>query len=49
MLIRNRQGWELPESLVTPEHMFLNRRNFLVATAGAAAFVSAGAAHGHGY
>lgn len=44
MLIKSLKGWELPESLVTPEHMFLNRRNFMGATAGAAAFLSAGAA-----
>ena len=39
MLIKHRKGWELPESLVTPEHMFLNRRKFMGATAGAAAFL----------
>jgi sulfoxide reductase catalytic subunit YedY len=38
MLIKHRKGWELPESLVTPEHMFLNRRKFMGAAAGAAAF-----------
>ena len=43
MLIKSLKGWELPESLVTPEHMFLNRRKFMGATAGAAAFLSAGA------
>ena len=44
MLITQRKGWELPESLVTPEHMFLNRRKFMGATAGAAVLFSAGVA-----
>ena len=34
MLIKRRQGWEMPERLVTPEHVFVNRRKFLAATAG---------------
>jgi methionine sulfoxide reductase catalytic subunit len=42
MLIKSRKGWELPESLVTPEHMFLNRRKFMGASAGAAALMMAG-------
>lgn len=29
MLIKNRQGWELPESAATPENVFLNRRHFM--------------------
>ena len=29
MLIRNRRGWEIPESAVTPESVFLNRRVLL--------------------
>jgi methionine sulfoxide reductase catalytic subunit len=33
MLIKIKKGWELPESAVTPEHMFLNRRAFLGAAA----------------
>ena len=37
MNILRRRGWELPERLVTPEHVFLNRRAFLAAGAGAAA------------
>ena len=37
MLIRRLQGWEIPESRVTPEHVFLNRRSFMAAAAGAAA------------
>ena len=44
MLIKHRKGWELPESLVTPEHMFLNRRKFMGAAAGAAAILSVGPA-----
>ncbi len=44
MLIKKLKGWELPESLVTPEHMFLNRRKFMVASAGALALLTAGGA-----
>jgi methionine sulfoxide reductase catalytic subunit len=44
MLIKSLKGWELPESLVTPEYMFLNRRKFMGATAGAAAFLTTGVA-----
>ena len=29
MLIRSKRSWELPESLVTPEEIFFNRRKFL--------------------
>jgi sulfoxide reductase catalytic subunit YedY len=36
MFIIRRQGWEIPERDVTPEHIFFNRRRFLGA-AGAAA------------
>src|SRR5262245_17393018 len=36
MHVIRRRGWELPERLATPEHMFLNRRAFLSATAAAA-------------
>src|SRR5437868_10148376 len=32
-----RRGWEMPERLATPEHLFFNRRAFLGAAAGAAA------------
>jgi sulfoxide reductase catalytic subunit YedY len=35
MHVIRRRGWEIPESLATPEHVFLNRRAF-VAGAGAA-------------
>jgi sulfoxide reductase catalytic subunit YedY len=38
MLIKRRHGWEIPESRVTPEAVFFNRRQFLGAAAGAAAF-----------
>lgn len=31
MHISRRFGWEIPESLVTPEHVFFNRRRFLAA------------------
>jgi len=44
MLIKQRKGWEIAESRVTPEHMFLNSRAFMGTAAGAAAFLSAGAA-----
>jgi sulfoxide reductase catalytic subunit YedY len=31
MLIKRRRGWELPESMATPEHVFLSRRQFVAA------------------
>jgi sulfoxide reductase catalytic subunit YedY len=37
MNIIRRRGWELPECRATPEHLFLDRRAFLGAAAGAAA------------
>jgi methionine sulfoxide reductase catalytic subunit len=37
MHILHRRGWEIPERLATPESVFLNRRAFLGAAAGAAA------------
>ncbi len=40
MLIRRRHGWELPEGLVTPEHLVTGRR---AAIAGAAGFLIGGA------
>lgn len=42
MNIIRRRGWEMPERLATPEHMFLNRRAFLstVAVGAAAASLS---------
>src|SRR5262245_55813400 len=36
MNVIRRRGWEMPEHLATPEHVFLNRRAFLAAAAGAA-------------
>jgi sulfoxide reductase catalytic subunit YedY len=43
MLIRRPRGWELPETLVTPEHVFLNRRRFLGAGVAAGSLLLAGA------
>jgi methionine sulfoxide reductase catalytic subunit len=37
MNVIRRRGWEVPEHRATPEHIFLNRRMFLGAAAGAAA------------
>jgi sulfoxide reductase catalytic subunit YedY len=37
MHVIRRRGWEIPESHATPEDVFLNRRAFLGAAAGAAA------------
>jgi sulfoxide reductase catalytic subunit YedY len=34
MLIKNRPGWEMPESQATPESIFMNRRGFMGASAG---------------
>ena len=36
MLIKIRQGWEIPESAVTPEALVFGRRDFLKAAGGAA-------------
>ncbi|MGQ0484916.1 MAG: protein-methionine-sulfoxide reductase catalytic subunit MsrP [Hyphomicrobiales bacterium] len=44
MHIIRRKGWEIPESQVTPEAFFFNRRQFMGAAAGAAALLGAGAA-----
>ena len=30
MFIKVKRGWEIPERLATPEHVFFNRRKFLV-------------------
>ncbi len=43
MHIMHRRGWELPERLATPEHLFLDRRAFLAA-AGATALSPVAAA-----
>jgi len=37
MHIMHRRGWELPEHMATPEHLFFNRRAFLLAAGAAAA------------
>ena len=37
MHIIRRRGWEMPEHLATPEHLFWSRRTVLGAAAGAAA------------
>jgi len=44
MHVIRRRGWEIPESCATPEHLFLNRRAFLVATGAAAMSLSPGLA-----
>jgi sulfoxide reductase catalytic subunit YedY len=36
MHVIRRRGWEIPESSATPEHLFLSRRAFLIATGAAA-------------
>ena len=36
MLIKSKRPWDLPERLVTPEYVFLNRRAFMAGVAGAA-------------
>ncbi len=46
MLIKVKKGWALPERAVTPEHMFLNRRNFLGAAAALTAFGTSAWAEG---
>ncbi len=46
MLIRQQKSWQLPESLVTPEHMFLNRRAFMGGVAALAALPGAAYAAG---
>ena len=35
MNIIRRRGWELPDRVATPEHLFFNRRSFLAATGAA--------------
>jgi sulfoxide reductase catalytic subunit YedY len=44
MHIMRRRGWELPEHLATPEHLFFDRRAFLKATGGMAIALAPGAA-----
>jgi sulfoxide reductase catalytic subunit YedY len=36
MHVIRRRGWEIPERLATPEHLFFNRRAFMAATGAAA-------------
>ena len=40
MNVIRRRGWEIPERLATPEHVFLNRRAFLAATGASALMLS---------
>src|SRR5262249_31035288 len=40
MHIMRRRGWELPEHLATPEHLFFDRRAFLLAAGTTAAALS---------
>jgi sulfoxide reductase catalytic subunit YedY len=44
MHVIHRRGWEIPERLATPEHLFLNRRSFMAATGAAALSIAAGPA-----
>jgi sulfoxide reductase catalytic subunit YedY len=44
MNVIHRRGWEIPERLATPEHVFLNRRAFMAATGAAALSLGAGPA-----
>jgi sulfoxide reductase catalytic subunit YedY len=41
MHYHRRRGWEMPESRATPEHVFLNRRQWLAASGAAAATIAA--------
>ncbi len=42
MLIKRKRGWEMPEHLATPEHVFLNRRAILAGMAAAGATALSG-------
>src|SRR5260370_11732051 len=44
MHVIRRRGWEIPERLATPEHLFLNRRAFLASTGAAALSLAPGMA-----
>src|SRR5581483_6674646 len=44
MNIIHRRGWEMPERLATPEHLFLNRRSFMAATGAVAVALAPAAA-----
>ena len=37
MNVISRRGWEIPDRLATPEHLFFNRRSFLAGSASALA------------
>ncbi|MBV9261708.1 MAG: protein-methionine-sulfoxide reductase catalytic subunit MsrP, partial [Pseudolabrys sp.] len=41
MNVIRRRGWEIPETQLTPEHFFFNRRSFLAGAAGAMALPAA--------
>ena len=43
MNVIRRRGWEIPDRLATPEHVFLNRRSFLAGGASALALLPAAA------
>lgn len=44
MHLMERRSWEIPESLATPEALFLDRRKFLVGIGAAGALASSGGA-----
>ena len=44
MNVIRRRGWEIPERLATPEHLFFNRRDFLAAAGASALALSPGLA-----
>jgi len=44
MHVIRRRGWEIPERLATPEHLFFDRRAFLAATGATALSLAPGAA-----
>src|SRR5258707_14357405 len=44
MHIKRSRGWELPEHLATPEHLFFDRRAFLLAAGASVAALSPAAA-----
>lgn len=46
MLIKRRRGWEIPESQVTPEHIFFSRRTLLGAGLGSIALSGLGVSTG---
>ena len=43
MNVVRRRGWEMPDRLATPEHLFFNRRSFLAGGASALALMPAAA------